>query len=160
MQIDPLKSTTGTATAKATAATALALNRCIEVSVDAEKGYALAAASVRDPALRARLHEISRQRGEFVIALQDAVASLGVFAENEGSFRGALHRAATGVRLAVGGRSDAAVLEECKRGEFVAQETYERALAELGRIGVPAPIRKLLEAQHESIARTSAEIQP
>jgi uncharacterized protein (TIGR02284 family) len=152
MQTDSLKSTTGTATAKATAATALALNRCIEVSVDAEKGYALAAASVRDPVLRARLHEISRQRGEFVIALQDAVASLGVFAENEGSFRGALHRAATGVRLAVGGRS--------RRGELAAQETYERALAELGRIGVPAPIRRLLEAQHESIAKTWGEIQP
>jgi uncharacterized protein (TIGR02284 family) len=119
-------------TAEETRPIVTALNRLVETCTDAEKGYANAAANVRDPALKTLFLRRAQQRMDFVVELQRTIASLGATPENEGTLRGTLHRGATEARLALEGRSDRIVLEECARGERNAREVYEKALAAVG----------------------------
>lgn len=108
-----------------------ALNACIEISTDGEKGYASAAADVRDRVLKALFMQYSRQRAEFVIALQDSIRELGGFPENEGTLRGALHRGFLDARRALEGGEDRLVVVECERGERAALAAYDRAFQEI-----------------------------
>jgi uncharacterized protein (TIGR02284 family) len=105
-----------------------ALNRLVEACTDAEKGYANAAANVRDPAMKSLFLRRAQQRMDFVVELQRTITTLGAGPENEGTIRGTLHRGATEARLALEGRSDRIVLEECIRGEKNARDVYEKAL--------------------------------
>ena len=97
------------------------LNKCIETSMDGEKGYAAAAADVRDPSLKSLLQQKSKERADFVRDLQSAIQKLGAFAENEGTARGTAHRGWMDVRLALGGRNDRVIVEEWAR-ECVADD--------------------------------------
>ena len=98
-------------------AIARALNLCIEACTDGRKGYAVAAVDARDVDLKRFLQRTSFERAEFVTQLQQALRSLGGVPENHGSARGALHRGWLDVRIAVEGRSDAVVMEECALGD-------------------------------------------
>lgn len=89
----------------ATRAIARILNTCIEACTNGEKGYAVAAADVRDPVLKALFHDYSEQRAEFVRGLQIAVQELGAFPENRGTAGGTAHRGFMAVRRAVEGRA-------------------------------------------------------
>ncbi len=48
----------------------VALNSCVEACIDGEKGYALAAANVRDPMLKVLLRRYAAQRAEFIADAQ------------------------------------------------------------------------------------------
>jgi uncharacterized protein (TIGR02284 family) len=56
------------------------LNGLIEICIDGEKGFAEAAADVRDPELKSFLQARSQERAGFVAALQSEVVALGRFA--------------------------------------------------------------------------------
>jgi uncharacterized protein (TIGR02284 family) len=121
-----------------------ALNRLVEACTDAEKGYANAAANVRDPAMKTLFLRRAQQRMDFVVELQRTISTLGAGPENEGTIRGTLHRGVTEARLALEGRSDRIVIEECLRGEKNAQGVYEKAL---GAVGDDAHLRSLVTHQ-------------
>ncbi len=123
------------------------LNRCIEACLDGEKGYGIAAADVRDRDLKTELIDRARTRGEYAMTLQHLVEKLGAFAENQGTARGALHRGLIDARLAIEGRSDLTVLEECLRGEGAALEVYEEALERAEELGATDEIRSTLRSQ-------------
>jgi uncharacterized protein (TIGR02284 family) len=129
-----------------------ALNRCIEAAADAQKGYAVASADVRDAALKALFQLRSDERATFAVALQRAVAELGGWPENHGTFEGALHRVWLEGRLAVEGRLDRTVLLECERGERAGLAVYETALslANANR-DVPLQLREALRTQLAAI---------
>lgn len=126
------------------------LNRCIRACIDAEKGYAIAAADARDPVLRAVFHVYQRQRAEFVEALQSAIArQAGGSPVNAGTAAGTLHRNWLDARLALERRDDDLVLEEVARGEAAAARVYGAAVA--CAAGLPAEVRAMLAWQEEAI---------
>lgn len=134
------------------------LNRCIEACVDGEKGYAIAAANIRDESLKRRLMGYSEQRAEFVIALQKEIEKLGGFAENQGSAKGAIHRGFASARVALEGRTDAVILGECERGELAALAMYDDVLAKLPMDTLPPELRILLVDQRAVIKLAHDEI--
>jgi uncharacterized protein (TIGR02284 family) len=127
------------------------LNRCIEMCMDGERGYAAAAADARDPSLKAMLQDLSNQRTSFVMGLQRAAQSLGAFPENQGSAAGLAHRGFMGLRRAVEGPTDRGVLEECARGEREALACYYEAVRDLSREVVPIAILQMIESQSSAI---------
>jgi uncharacterized protein (TIGR02284 family) len=134
------------------------LNRLIQTCTDGEKGYAIAAADVREPNLKGLLFGYAKQRADFVAELQDAIAARGSLPENEGTARGTLHRGWVDVRLAVEGRTDAAVLEECLRGENAAKKSYEAAIASLSLDLLPSDVRRIVALQYTAVVQAGGEI--
>lgn len=124
-----------------------ALNTCIEVCTDGERGYAAAAADVRDPDLRELFLAKSKQRAEFVMALQAAIAKLGAYSENQGSLAGAVHRGWLNLRLTVEGRKEKVVVEEWVQGEDAALEAYAKAFAALPPDTLPEDVKELIRVQ-------------
>lgn len=141
-----------------TRAVVTVLNGCIETCTDGEKGYASAAADVRDVGLKAYFQRKAEERADFVLALQEAVGKLSAVPENEGSVAGALHRGLVGARKALEGRSDHLLLEECLRGELAAHEAYTKAIASACLDAESSTIRALLVHQHDALERSVAEL--
>ena len=137
---------------------ALALNPCIEACSDGEKGYAAAAADAASTDLKILLQGYSDQRAAFVLQLQQLMRSHGAFPESHGSISGTMHRGWVDVRLALGGRNDFVVLEECARGDRAALHTYERALS--GKLEqMPHEMRMVVQGQYGSIRAGLDEIE-
>jgi uncharacterized protein (TIGR02284 family) len=136
-----------------------ALNTCIETCTDAERGYAVASADVRDIELKRLFHDRSRQRTEFTIALQAMIASLGASPENEGTFKGAAHRAWIEVRRATGRHDDNLIIEECKRGETASLDTFKRALDRAPLSDMPQSARDLVRAQIKAIESSLEDLE-
>ena len=134
-----------------------ALNKCIEICTDGEKGYAAAAADVRAPDLKALFQAKSKERADFVLALQAALQKLGAFSENEGTARGTAHRGWVGARLALEGRKDRVVVEECARGEQMALKAFEKALMRAPLVTLPQDLRTMLQHQYTAI-KTGLEV--
>jgi uncharacterized protein (TIGR02284 family) len=123
------------------------LNQLIETCRDGQEGFRTAAEGVGDAELRRLFHEYSRQRARFVGDLQDEVRRLGGDPENSGSITASLHRGWMGLKAAVTGRDDAAILAECGRGEDSALASYRAAL---GR-DLPSSVRSLVERQFAEV---------
>ena len=131
-----------------------ALNTCIEVCTDAQKGYSLAAADARDPTLKTRLLAHVKERADMVRELQDAVTAMNAMPENEGTVRGALHRGFMTARRVMAGRDDRRIVEECIRGDRAALKGYEAALRRVFFHRLPRPLHDLVDAQYSSIKRS------
>lgn len=127
-----------------------ALNRCIEECTDGEKLYAIASADAREPTLKAVFRSYEQQRADFVAAIQMTIDSLGARHENEGTLRGTLHRGWTGARLALEGRNDEVIVDECMRAEKSALRVYDHILRDSGEM--PSHVRALLTNQRVAIA--------
>jgi uncharacterized protein (TIGR02284 family) len=128
-----------------------ALNMCIETCTDAEKGYAGAAADVRDPELKRLFQLRSSERADLVMALQTSVQKLGAFPENQGTLKGSLHNGWVNVRKAVEGRNDRMITEECERGEVAALERYQEASRHFSIDAMPTDVRVMFLEQAGSI---------
>src|SRR5262249_20849408 len=134
-----------------------ALNHCIEICTDGEKGYAAAAADVRAPALKASFQEKAKQRADFVLELQAVIQQLGGYPENEGTARGTVHRGWIDLRLAVEGREDHLLLEECVRGETAAIEAFKKAIQRTPLDTLPRDLRSLVQRQYSTIQASLEE---
>ena len=131
-----------------------ALNACIETCMDGEKGFAIAAAEVRDPRLKKMLISRSTERADFMGELQRLVVALGGFPENEGTARGALHRSWMTIGRVLAGRNDAFYLEECIRGERAAMHDYEAALRRAHVETLTPALQGLVRSQYESVRQS------
>jgi uncharacterized protein (TIGR02284 family) len=134
------------------------LNGLIEICIDGEKGFAEAAADVRDPELKSFLQTRSQERATFVAGLQRELVSIGRFAENQGTVRGTLHRTWTAAREGLEGHHDRLVLEECERGEHAAKKGYAKALG-LMIDRVSPSTRQLVQNQLQAIETSLESIQ-
>lgn len=128
-----------------------ALNSCIETCIDSEKGYALAAADVRDAALKTLFMQRSEERARFVSELQLAVSKLGLIPENQGTAGGMAHRGWVGIRKALEGKDEWMIAGECQREEERALKHYQKALMHVAGDDVPGELRALLQSQYGSI---------
>lgn len=136
-----------------------ALNMCIETCTDAERGYAAASADVRNIELKRLFHDRSRQRTEFAIALQAMIASLGAVPENQGTLKGAAHRAWIEVRRALDGKNDNLIIEECMRGEAASLDAYKQAIKRAPLDDLPRSVRDLVSSQQKAIESAREDLE-
>jgi uncharacterized protein (TIGR02284 family) len=120
------------------------LNDLIETCKDGANGFRAAAEAVTHPDAKAlftsRVPIIERGASE----LQAEVRRLGGDAETTGSVAAAVHRGWMGLKAAVTGKDEAAILTECERGEDLAVKNYEDAL----KADLPAETRAIVERQY------------
>lgn len=136
-----------------------ALNECIETCTDAERGYASASAAVRDIELKRLFQDRSRQRTEFAIALQALIASLGSMPENQGTVKGAAHRAWIELRRVLDGGGDHVIVDECIRGEKASLDRYRRALDRAPLGDMPREARDLVKAQVTALESAISDLE-
>jgi uncharacterized protein (TIGR02284 family) len=121
------------------------LNGLIDISRDGMEGFKTCADDVNDPSLRMYFQNRAQGCLEAVRDLSAEVRKYGGDPDTSGSAAGALHRAWVDIKAAISNNDNAAVLEECERGEAAALIAYENALRE----EMPGDLRALLEKQYE-----------
>ena len=123
------------------------LNGLIETCKDGQEGFQEAAEGVESQNLKMFFYECSQQRAEFTGELQSLVRSLGGDPETTSSFAGSLHRGWINIKSAVTGSDDAAILNECERGEDSAKNNYKSALEE----NLPANVAETVQKQYAAV---------
>jgi uncharacterized protein (TIGR02284 family) len=130
------------------------LNNLIETCKDGQEGFQQAAEGVKDSSLKSLFYEYSQQRAQFVGELQGLVRELGGEAETSSSVAGALHRGWINIKSAVTGQDDAAILNECERGEDVAKNAYKDALA----ADLPSNVTSVIQEQATQVQQAHDRI--
>lgn len=121
------------------------LESLIDIVADGVKGHERSAELVEDEVAKPLFELWSRQRAEFLAALQDFGARYGAATGEPGTGSGTVHRAWLTALEAVAG--DKAVIDAAATGEGVAVATYETALeAEL-----PEELRTVVQQQYDAI---------
>src|SRR5215218_1960453 len=123
------------------------LNGLIETCKDGQNGFQEAAEGVERSDLKSLFYEFSQQRAQFAGELQSLVQSLGGDPENTGSMAAALHRGWINIKSAVTGKDEAAILNECERGEDSAKDTYKEALKQ----SLPANVMETVQTQYVAV---------
>ena len=125
----------------------LTLNGLIEVCRDGQQGFKDAAEGIGHADLKTLFYSFSQQRAEFTGILQELVRSLGGTPANTGSFSGTLHRGWMDLKSAITGKNDAAILNECERGEDFAKEAYAGAFGK----SLPSNLANVIAEQSHAI---------
>ena len=123
------------------------LHGLIETCKDGQEGFKTAAESVKNPSLQSTFRELAEQRAQFAGELATLVSSLGGDPENYGSIAGTLHRGWLNIKAAVTGGDEAAILDECERGEDAAKDAYRSALDR----ALPNDIKDIVRRQCNSV---------
>ena len=130
------------------------LNNLIETLKDGEEGFRGSAEKLQSAALRGQFQSYSSQRGRFASELQSQVAGLGGKPETSGSTAGAIHRGWIGLKSAIAGSDDHAILEEAERGEDSAVKNYREAMAK----DLPRDIHAVIEGQYRDVLATHNQV--
>jgi uncharacterized protein (TIGR02284 family) len=130
-----------------TANTIATLNDLIETCQDGREGFREAAEGASRSDLKELLNKYSNERAAFESELQGLVRGLGATPEHSGSLTAALHRGWMDIKAAVAGNDDAAILNECERGEDSAKKAYQEAL----ETELPDYVRTAVQAQYDSV---------
>jgi len=150
-------STTKTHTTEPIAIVA-ALNHCIVTCIDGEKGYATAAADVRNLALKSLFQRRAKERAAFAVALEEAIQKLTTVPESERSPTSAVHSDWRDIRpRGTEGRTDRIIVEEWARAERCAMKGYQRAIQRAPLATLPPEIRTLIHTQYAAIRAAVAE---
>lgn len=104
------------------------LHELMETCRDGEHGFHTAAEAEKSGEFRSIFLRYAEQRGDFIRELQAQVFALGGNGEKSGSVSGLLHRGWMNLKSAVVAGEPAAILNECERGEDIAEQGYARAL--------------------------------
>jgi len=134
MKIDELRST---------------LNDLIETCKDGEQGFRTAAEKLQDTSIRAQFRTFGQQRAHFAGELQAEVTRLGDEPATSGSTSGAIHRGWIGLKSALTGDSDQAILDEAERGEDIAVKSYRDALSK----HLPGDLEEIVDRQYRDVVQ-------
>ena len=93
------------------------------------------------------LAERQRECSAAARELQEMVRSIGGEPEIGSSVGGALHRGWLNIKVAITGKDDLTVLNECERGEDTAVESYLKALQK----NLPPEIKAIVEHQYAGV---------
>jgi uncharacterized protein (TIGR02284 family) len=130
------------------------LNDVIETCIDGEEGFNACANDIRDEELKTFFRERARTCRTAAKQLQDLVVSLGGRVESSGSMSATLHRRWVDIKSLIAGKSDAAILDECERGEDVAVRRYRHALDQ----SLPEHIRMIVQRQFEGVLKNHDDV--
>ena len=123
------------------------LNDLIETSRDGEEGFRQCAETVKNPNLKPFFAQKAERCREAVVQLQQIVREMGGDPDKSSSMSGTMHRYWVSLRSSISRMSDHAILDECERGEDVAKQSYEKALAQ----DLPGDIRRVIERQFAEV---------
>ncbi len=130
------------------------LNHLIETLKDGEQGFRDSADKLKYSDYAATFRAIASERASFASELQAEVARLGGKPETSGSTAGAVHRGWIGLKAALSGNDDHAILAEAERGEDGAVKAYRDALSK----DLPTDIRKVVERQYQTVEQRHVEV--
>jgi uncharacterized protein (TIGR02284 family) len=124
------------------------LNELLEKNYDAEKGYLNAAENVESSKLKIFFKNRASERSQFAKELRTEILSYGQIPEDDGSFKGIMHRNWMSLKSLFSSNNEEAILEEAMRGEKASYNEYKEILQE----DAFAPsTRKMLEQQMQKI---------
>jgi len=129
------------------------LNGLIETLKDGQKGFATAAADVKDAGVKSTFEKFAAERARLASELQTYVHGMGEASEKSGSVAGAMHRGWINLKSALGG-GEKAILNEAERGEDEAVKSYEKALEKSLPPGVAEVVRRQysqVKAAHDQV---------
>tara|TARA_R110002049_G_scaffold13089_2_gene57404 strand:- start:1721 stop:2167 length:447 start_codon:yes stop_codon:yes gene_type:complete len=124
------------------------LNELLEKNYDAEKGYLNAAENVESSKLKIFFKNRASERSQFAKELRTEILSYGQIPEDDGSFKGIMHRNWMSLKSLFSSNDEEAILEEALRGERANLEEYKEILKE--DAFAPSTL-KMLEAQEQKI---------
>lgn len=130
------------------------LNELIETCKDGELGFANAAEHAKEPDLQGLFRKLSAERRRFAEDLQPHAQRLGGAMAHDGTNAGALHRRWMGMRSALSGHDDGAIVSETVRGDRATLSAYQGALEEL----LLPETRELIEQQYAQIQQDHEEL--
>ena len=130
------------------------LNNLIETCKDGELGFKTAAEGLKNPLIKAKFLEYSRQRGEMARELQGEVRRLGGDPEKAGSVAGTMHRGWLDIKSVITGKDDHAIVAEAERGEDVAKSAYENAL----KVALPGTAQTVVQQQAAKVRQAHDDV--
>jgi uncharacterized protein (TIGR02284 family) len=132
------------------------LQHLIHVCRDGQEGYLQAAERVKSAWLQGLFQSFSTQREQFVTELSNLAEGLGILPDSGTTLADVLHRTWVDLRAAFTGvdSEDAAILDECERGEDAAKEAYETELNK----GLPEHIHSVVQSQYQAILQAHDQV--
>jgi uncharacterized protein (TIGR02284 family) len=124
------------------------LNDLIETTKDSVHGFQTCAAHAEADVHRQAFERRAAVLSNHIAELNDMVLEYGGRPALHGSAVGAMHRGWMRLKEALGGITDAELLDECQRGEAHALGRYRAVLA---RTNLPEAVRELLAQQADEI---------
>jgi len=124
------------------------LNDLIETTKDSVHGFQTCAAHAQADVHRQAFERRAAVLAHHIAELNDLVLEYGGRPALHGSAAGAVHRGWMRLKEALGGVTDAELLDECQRGEAHALARYRGVL---GRAELPEAVRELLAQQADEI---------
>ncbi|MCB0461366.1 MAG: PA2169 family four-helix-bundle protein [Flavobacteriaceae bacterium] len=124
------------------------LNELLVRNYDAEKGYLNAIDNVENKNLKMFFKRRASERSEFAKDLRTEILRYGEIPENNGSFKGTMHRNWTTLKATFSSNNEEAVLEEAIKGEKASLKEYDEILADST---LPPTIDSLLTKQKNAI---------
>ena len=104
------------------------LNGLIATTLDSVDGYNEAAKDIENSRYGQMFTARASERRQVVTALQGEVSRLGGSPEDDGTMLAGAHRAFLGLKAAVTGQDDQAIVNEVERGEDHIKAKFESAL--------------------------------
>ena len=136
-------------------ATQALLNELVETLKDGQKGYADAMTDVEDTNLKETFKKYAAQRAEYITEIEDQMFKLNLKPDEESSVTGTIHRAWINLKAALTSKDNAAVLNECERGEEYATTAYQTALKAQD---LPANLKSVIEKQYQGVTEAHNKI--
>lgn len=131
------------------------IDNLIETLKDGQEGFRQAAEAVKRENLKAVFSDYSQQRSRFLKELQSEAESLGAEKpEQTSSAAGAMHRAWIGLKSALSGGDEHAILAECERGEDSAVDEYKKALDD----NLSPSLREIVSRQYRDVQAAHDQI--
>ena len=130
------------------------LNHLIETCRDGERGFRYAANHVRTAEVKTLFLEVADEREKFAAELIPYAQRLGGHEEGDGTFAASLHRSWMGIRDAIAGHDENAIIREAERGERAAAEVYQDAVNGM----LPPSARDVIERQCEAVRRSHERV--
>jgi uncharacterized protein (TIGR02284 family) len=104
------------------------LNGLIKTTIDSVDGYRAAAEDMKGGHFVDKFVDRANEREQVATKLQQAVTAMGGNPEDDGSFLAGAHRSFMGLKEAVMGNDEQAIVNEVERGEDVIKAKYEDAM--------------------------------
>lgn len=130
------------------------LNDLIETCKDGEEGFKTCAEDIKNAETKSLFSSRAQQCALAARELQDEVRARGGEPATHSSVSGSLHRRWVGIKTAIMGNDEEAILDECERGEDVAVKIYKEALAK----DLPKELRHIVERQFQGVLRNHAHV--